>query len=186
MRWLASIAAALCVLVCVGAQTYSPSATATPLTPAASEATARRARALTLIRQFYVTGLGACGWTNGASGHCSSADRAVPSDYVVAVESALFDSDRAGWCANGGKAIQLSIDGKPPVTAKVADRCGSGCAPNGASAYVERADGAGIDLTQGLFSHFADQARGRVPVTWCVGDNCLAPPARASALAMPS
>lgn len=65
-------------------------------------------------------------------GHDHSADRPVPSDFVVALESTLFDTDRAGWCAGGGKTIQLSIAGKPAVIAKIVDRCGSGCSANGA------------------------------------------------------
>ncbi|KZT28160.1 hypothetical protein NEOLEDRAFT_1087834, partial [Neolentinus lepideus HHB14362 ss-1] len=77
---------------------------------------------------WYDVGLGACGQTN------------VATDYVVALSVDDFGAGYPG--PNCFRNIQISYGGKT-ATAQVADKC-PGC-PAG-----------GLDLSNGLFSYFAD------------------------------
>ncbi|KAJ3566322.1 hypothetical protein NP233_g7078 [Leucocoprinus birnbaumii] len=87
---------------------------------------------------FYAVGLGACGKTN------------VPSDFIVALNSAQFGGGYPGpQCF---KTISMSYNGKT-ATAQIMDEC-PGC-PYG-----------GLDLSEGLFKHFAAESVGVIYGTW--------------------
>ncbi|TFK47481.1 plant expansin [Heliocybe sulcata] len=78
----------------------------------------------------------------GACGHNN-----VPSDYVVALSTA--DYGNGGNC---GRNIQISYGGKT-TTAQVVDKC-PGC-PTG-----------GLDLSEGLFTYFANPSVGVIYGSW--------------------
>lgn len=84
---------------------------------------------------YYAVGLGACGSYN------------VPSDYIVALNSAQYGSGE--YC---GKALVISFGGKT-ATAVVMDEC-PGCSWGS------------LDCSQGLFEHFADTSVGVFQMTW--------------------
>ncbi|KZT74168.1 hypothetical protein DAEQUDRAFT_655203, partial [Daedalea quercina L-15889] len=84
---------------------------------------------------YYAVGLGACGITNSAS------------DYIVALDSALYDASNECF-----QMITLSYNGKT-AQAQITDRC-PGC-PSG-----------GLDLSQGLFQYFADTSEGVIYGEW--------------------
>ncbi|KAI0713094.1 hypothetical protein C8Q72DRAFT_208967 [Fomitopsis betulina] len=89
---------------------------------------------------WYKVGLGACGQTN------------APSDYIVALDAALYDT--GSHCL---AAITISYNGKT-AQATIADRC-EGC-PIG-----------GLDLSAGLFQYFTDGDLGADPLmgSWWYG-----------------
>jgi hypothetical protein len=70
-----------------------------------------------------------------------------PADFVVALNAAQYDSGH-----HCGQRIQIRANGKTAV-AQVVDRC-TGC------------EGHGLDLSKGLFSHFADANDGVFVATW--------------------
>ncbi|KZT03488.1 uncharacterized protein LAESUDRAFT_729065 [Laetiporus sulphureus 93-53] len=84
---------------------------------------------------YYAVGLGACGQTN------------VPSDFIVALDSILYDASDECF-----KSITISYGGKS-TTATIMDRC-PGC-PEG-----------GLDLSEGLFEYFADTGEGVIYGEW--------------------
>ncbi|KAF6764733.1 RlpA-like double-psi beta-barrel-protein domain-containing protein-containing protein, partial [Ephemerocybe angulata] len=87
---------------------------------------------------FYDVGLGACGGTN------------VESDFVVALNQAEFGTGfPSPQC---GKTITMTYNGKT-ATAKIVDSC-PGC-PQG-----------GLDLSRGLFTHFAAESVGIIYGEW--------------------
>ncbi|KAJ3504013.1 hypothetical protein NLJ89_g8161 [Agrocybe chaxingu] len=91
---------------------------------------------------FYDVGLGACGQTN------------VASDYIVALNAEQFGSGYPG--PNCFKSITLSYNGKT-ATATIMDSC-PGC-PYG-----------GLDLSRGLFQHFASEDVGVIYGSWSFND----------------
>jgi expansin (peptidoglycan-binding protein) len=78
----------------------------------------------------------------GACGHNNQ-----PSDFFVALNAAEYDSGH-----HCGQRIQIRANGKSSV-AQVVDRC-TGC------------EGHGLDLSKGLFSHFADTKDGVFAASW--------------------
>jgi hypothetical protein len=84
---------------------------------------------------YYDVGLGSCGHNN------------QPSDYVVALNAAQYDSGH-----HCGQRVQIRANGKTAV-AQVVDRC-TGC------------EGHGLDLSEGLFSYFADTKDGVFVASW--------------------
>ena len=95
-------------------------------------------------------GLGACGITS------------APSDNIVAVSHYVFDAVQKGSDPNSnplcGKKIRAkrfdaSVNGYRSVDVTVVDRC-VGCQPND------------LDVTTSVFDQMADEALGRVDVTW--------------------
>ncbi|MFI5705159.1 hypothetical protein ACIA78_34610, partial [Streptomyces xanthochromogenes] len=87
---------------------------------------------------FYSTGLGACGKVSNDA------------DFIVALNSAQFG---AGYPSpQCGKKIKITYKGKS-ATATIVDEC-PGCS------Y------AGLDLSPGLFQHFASQDKGAIYVDW--------------------
>ncbi|KAF4615363.1 hypothetical protein D9613_003263 [Agrocybe pediades] len=91
---------------------------------------------------FYDVGLGACGIVN------------VPSDFIVALNGQQFGSGYPG--PNCFKQIKLSYGGKTAV-ATITDMC-PGC-PYG-----------GLDLSRGLFKHFASEDLGVLSGEWSFVD----------------
>ncbi|ORX39829.1 RlpA-like double-psi beta-barrel-protein domain-containing protein-containing protein [Kockovaella imperatae] len=91
---------------------------------------------------YYAVGLGACGWYN------------QPSDYIVALNSDQYGGGYPG--PQCGKMITISYNGNTAV-AQIADECPS--CPYG-----------GLDLSQGLFEHFADTSVGVIYVDWWYND----------------
>ncbi|MEU9193332.1 RlpA-like double-psi beta-barrel domain-containing protein [Streptomyces hundungensis] len=87
---------------------------------------------------FYSTGLGACGKVNNDA------------DFVVALNSAQFGGGYPG--PQCGKHIKITYKGKS-ATATIVDEC-PGCS------Y------AGLDLSPGLFRHFASQDESVIYVDW--------------------
>jgi len=88
---------------------------------------------------WYQTGLGGCGiWNN-------------PSDYIVALNFPMFGNKYPGpMCF---KHITIEYQGKT-AQAQITDACEI-CPGNG-----------GIDMSEGLFRHFADPAGGVISVNW--------------------
>lgn len=78
-------------------------------------------------------------------GACGSYN--VPSDYIVALNSAQYGNGQ--YC---GKSLVISYGGNT-ATATVMDEC-PGCSWGS------------LDLSQGLFEHFADTSMGVFPITW--------------------
>ncbi|CAA7265417.1 unnamed protein product [Cyclocybe aegerita] len=95
---------------------------------------------------FYDVGLGACGQTN------------VASDYIVALNAEQFGPGYPG--PNCFKSITLSYNGKT-ATATIMDSC-PGC-PYG-----------GLDLSRGLFQHFASEDVGVIYGSWSFNDGSAA------------
>ncbi|KAF5391335.1 hypothetical protein D9757_002049 [Collybiopsis confluens] len=95
---------------------------------------------------FFATGLGSCGTVN------------VASDFTVALNSAASAQhnqyDSGNYCY---KMITMQYNGKT-TTAQVTDRC-PGC-PWG-----------GLDLTEGLFTFFADESAGVLSGSWWFNDD---------------
>ncbi|GBE82443.1 hypothetical protein BKA93DRAFT_760932 [Sparassis latifolia] len=89
---------------------------------------------------FYAVGLGSCGITN------------VESDYIVALNSAQYGGGYPG--PNCFLSITIQV-GSITATATITDEC-PGC-PSG-----------GLDMSQGLFEHFADTSVGVLTGTWWV------------------
>jgi len=88
---------------------------------------------------WYQTGLGGCGiWNN-------------PGDYIVALNFPMFGPIYPGpMCF---KHITIEYQGKT-AQAQITDAC-EACPGNG-----------GIDMSEGLFRHFADPAGGVIQVNW--------------------
>ncbi|TFK49491.1 hypothetical protein OE88DRAFT_1646495 [Heliocybe sulcata] len=96
------------------------------------------ARATNARLTWYQVGLGACGKNN------------VPSDFVVALNAADFGAGYPGpHCFQN---IVINANGKS-ATAQIVDKC-PGC-PEG-----------GLDLSEGLFSHFANPDVGVLTGSW--------------------
>jgi predicted RNA-binding Zn-ribbon protein involved in translation (DUF1610 family) len=91
---------------------------------------------------FYDVGLGACGNTN------------VASDYIVALNTPQYGSSYPS--PNCGKSITISYNGKTAV-ATIQDQC-PGCG------YGD------LDLSRGLFDHFASEDLGTFQMTWWYND----------------
>lgn len=92
---------------------------------------------------YYSTGLGACGITN------------VDTDYIVAISHELFDQTSTGNPNTNpvcGRKITAFFEGKS-VEVTVTDRC-EGCALHD------------LDFSPSAFSQIADQALGRIKITW--------------------
>ncbi|KAF9452250.1 hypothetical protein P691DRAFT_805135 [Macrolepiota fuliginosa MF-IS2] len=87
---------------------------------------------------FYDVGLGSCGKTN------------VPSDFIVALNSAQFDGP--GYKPHCWETITMTYNGKT-TQAQITDRC-PGC-PFG-----------GLDLSRGLFDFFASEDAGVIYGSW--------------------
>ncbi|EPQ53544.1 hypothetical protein GLOTRDRAFT_130888 [Gloeophyllum trabeum ATCC 11539] len=104
----------------------------------ARNATGLSARDSNARLTWYDVGLGACGKTNKAS------------DYVVALNAAEFGSGYPG--PHCFKQIKITANGKS-ATATIVDQC-PGC-PKG-----------GLDLSKGLFSHFANPDVGVLTGSW--------------------
>ncbi|KZT00348.1 uncharacterized protein LAESUDRAFT_709032 [Laetiporus sulphureus 93-53] len=85
-------------------------------------------------------------WYN-ADGTGSCGNTVTNSEYIVALDSALYDSG-----AHCGKSITIEYDGKT-AQATIADEC-PGC-PSG-----------GLDLTESLFEHFASLDVGVIYGDW--------------------
>ncbi|CUA72320.1 hypothetical protein RSOLAG22IIIB_00986 [Rhizoctonia solani] len=96
---------------------------------------------------YYAVGMGACGQTN------------VPSDFIVALNSAQFGSGYPG--PNCFKPITICKDGKC-TGATIMDECPS--CPYG-----------GLDLSEGLFKYFADTSVGVFQMTWTFDGDSPAP-----------
>ncbi|KAG6821178.1 hypothetical protein H0H93_005398 [Arthromyces matolae] len=92
---------------------------------------------------YYAVGRGACGKYN------------VPSDYIVALNSAQYGGGYPG--PNCFKTITMTYNGKT-AQATIMDEC-PGC-PWG-----------GLDLSLGLFTHFADESAGVIYGTWTFNDD---------------
>ncbi|KAL1918767.1 uncharacterized protein VTP21DRAFT_2789 [Calcarisporiella thermophila] len=88
---------------------------------------------------FYDVGLGACGSTNSNS------------DMVAALNAPQFGSGNNG-APSCGKKVEVSGP-KGKVTVTVVDKC-PGCAHGD------------LDLSPAAFQKIADQAQGRVPISW--------------------
>lgn len=86
---------------------------------------------------YYAPGLGSCGTTS------------TESDPVVALAPEQYTAGGDGIC---GKTITINYNGKT-ATAKVLDKC-MGCSADS------------IDVSPSVFSQLANQAQGRVQVTW--------------------
>ncbi|KAJ2917219.1 hypothetical protein MD484_g3219, partial [Candolleomyces efflorescens] len=112
---------------------------AVPRGQEASNGTASLSKRFSSSRwSFYDVGLGACGETN------------VATDYIVALNTNQFGTGYPGpYC---GKTITMSYGGKT-ATATIMDSC-PGC-PYG-----------GLDLSRGLFQHFASEDVGIVYGEW--------------------
>jgi hypothetical protein len=91
---------------------------------------------------FYDVGLGACGKSN------------IASDFIVALNTAQFGSGYPG--PHCFKMITMNYNGKT-AQAQIMDEC-PGC-PYG-----------GLDLSRGLFSHFASEAVGVLQGEWSFND----------------
>ncbi|KAL7422300.1 hypothetical protein Q5752_002946 [Cryptotrichosporon argae] len=92
---------------------------------------------------YYAVGLGACGDYNSAS------------DYIVALNSDQYGSGSPGpQCF---KSITISYNGKTAV-AEIMDECPS-------CSYGD------LDLSEGLFDHFADESLGEFEMTWWFNDD---------------
>ncbi|KAF5330477.1 hypothetical protein D9619_005988 [Psilocybe cf. subviscida] len=102
---------------------------------------------------FYDVGLGACGKTN------------VNSDFIVALNQQQFgNSYPSPFC---GKTITMNYQGKT-ATATIMDSC-PGC-PYGA-----------LDLSRGLFKHFASEDTGIIYGEWSIaGEKAAAAPTTTS------
>lgn len=87
---------------------------------------------------WYQVGLGACGITN------------QPSDFVVALDAPDFGSGYPG--PHCFQHVSITANGKT-ATAEIVDKC-PGC-PEG-----------GLDLSEGLFSFFADPGVGVLTGSW--------------------
>jgi len=88
---------------------------------------------------WYDVGLGACGKWN------------VASDYIVALNAGMYGGGYPGpQCF---KMITITCNGKT-ATAQIMDEC-MGCKRNG-----------GIDMSRGLFQHFADLGVGELSCSW--------------------
>ncbi|KAK8869847.1 hypothetical protein IAR55_000415 [Kwoniella newhampshirensis] len=98
---------------------------------------------------FYDVGLGACGGYN------------VASDYIVAQNSAQYGGGYPG--PNCGKSITISYNGKTAV-ATIQDECPT--CPYG-----------GLDMSRGLFDHFASEDVGQFYMTWWYNDGSNDQPA---------
>lgn len=96
---------------------------------------------------FYAVGLGACGkWNN-------------PGDFIVALNTPQFGSGYPG--PNCFKSITISYQGKS-TQATIMDEC-PGC-PYG-----------GLDMSEGLFSYFADTSVGVFYMDWWYNDGSSDP-----------
>lgn len=104
----------------------------------ARNATELAARDSNVRLTWYDVGLGACGKTNKAS------------DYVVALNTAEFGSGYPG--PHCFKQIKITANGKS-ATATIVDKC-PGCSKGG------------LDLSKGLFSHFANPDVGVLTGSW--------------------
>ncbi|OCF36537.1 hypothetical protein I316_01787 [Kwoniella heveanensis BCC8398] len=91
---------------------------------------------------YYAVGLGACGWHNN------------PSDFIVAQNSAQYGGGYPG--PNCGRSITISYGGKQ-VSATIADECPT-------------CDYGGLDLSEGLFTQFADTGAGVFYMSWWYND----------------
>ncbi|KAG5728346.1 Allergen Asp f 7 [Termitomyces sp. T112] len=96
---------------------------------------------------FYAVGLGACGKTN------------VPSDFIVALNSAQFGGGYPG--PHCFETITMTYNGKT-ATATIMDEC-PGC-PFG-----------GLDLSTGLFTFFAPESVGVLYGEWSFNNGAPAP-----------
>jgi hypothetical protein len=96
---------------------------------------------------YYETGLGACGWTN------------VDTDMIAAIAHDTFDTYPGYTGANPnnnpicGKKVTAYYGGNS-VTVTIVDRC-AGCAKSSS-----------LDFSPSAFSQLADQALGRIAITW--------------------
>ncbi|KAK4683399.1 hypothetical protein P7C73_g6874, partial [Tremellales sp. Uapishka_1] len=92
---------------------------------------------------FFDVGLGACGNTN------------VASDFIVAQNTAQFASSQYP-APNCGKSITISYNGKT-ATATIEDECPT-------------CDYGSLDMSRGLFDHFASEDLGEFQMTWWYND----------------
>ncbi|KJA20258.1 hypothetical protein HYPSUDRAFT_43398 [Hypholoma sublateritium FD-334 SS-4] len=104
---------------------------------------------------FYDVGLGACGTTN------------VASDYIVALNQDQFGTTYPSQYCN--KQITMSYNGKT-ATATIMDSC-PGC-PSG-----------GLDLSRGLFTHFATEDTGIIYGEWSFVDSTATTTTKAATVA---
>jgi len=87
------------------------------------------------------------------SGSCGETN--VKTDYIVALNSDQYGSGYPGaYC---GKSITISAEGTTAV-ATIMDKC-PGC------------DYGSLDLSEGLFKHFASLDDGVFPITWWFNDD---------------
>lgn len=89
-------------------------------------------------------------WYDIRTGVTACGKRYSPSDFVVALNGAQFGNGYPG--PNCFKKIQIKYKGKT-ANAQIVDKC-PGC-PYG-----------GLDLTEGLFKHFAPLSQGVLSATW--------------------
>ncbi|WVQ98683.1 hypothetical protein IAU59_005814 [Kwoniella sp. CBS 9459] len=101
---------------------------------------------------YYAVGLGACGWHN------------VASDFIVAQNSAQYGGGYPG--PNCGRSITISYGGKQ-VSATIADECPT-------------CDYGGLDLSEGLFTQFADTGAGVFYMSWWYNDESQSQPTTTS------
>ncbi|ORY33786.1 RlpA-like double-psi beta-barrel-protein domain-containing protein-containing protein [Naematelia encephala] len=96
---------------------------------------------------FYDVGLGACGGYN------------VASDWIVAENSDQYGGGYPG--PNCGRSITISYNGKTAV-ATIQDECPT-------------CDYGGLDMSRGLFDHFASEDLGEFQMTWWYNDDNSSP-----------
>jgi hypothetical protein len=89
-------------------------------------------------------------WYDVGMGACGWTNK--PSDFVVAVNKAQYDA--GGHC---GQRIEIRANGKTAI-AQVVDEC-MGCTHNG------------LDLSKGLFAHFAPTDDGVFDASWTFVDH---------------
>jgi hypothetical protein len=97
--------------------------------------------------------------TTGNAGSCGS--YLSDGDFTVAVNSGQYNQDMCG------KTVTITANGKT-TQAKVADECpiGGGNCNNG-----------DLDMSPALFSFFASQNDGKIPISWDFTDGGAPPPA---------
>ncbi|WVF72245.1 hypothetical protein IAT40_007057 [Kwoniella sp. CBS 6097] len=107
---------------------------------------------------YYAVGLGACGWHNS------------PGDFIVAQNSAQYGGGYPG--PNCGRSITISYGGKQ-VSATIADECPT-------------CDYGGLDMSEGLFTQFADTGAGVFYMSWWYNDESQQQPTTTSSTPTPT